>query len=298
MGFNMENKINSKTAKCLYYTLKALATAIAIANISCSIYTFGQVHTRIFKTSSENEIRNVTTYENHKNGTNFSGGIAALVTNMLLVIGIFSDIDLFLYIWLFIYGSFWLVFIFVSPEAYHKLPGISHYFTRMISERYHLDERDRPRVYTCLKLISCLARLLLLYVRKNNPVHRCKEKRTVGTQMPNKSRIHGPSSKEKAILDDSALSERTNIYSLQEQKPCYNSTPTFKRNSTQVPSRTNASFSASTDTLIYSYTSTPSFVILKETSTIRSKSKSLRNFYNMNESKECSFDILQSTLEN
>ena len=298
MGFNTEDKINSKTAKFLNYTLKALATAIAIANISCSIYALGQGHTRIFETSSDNEIRNVTTYESHKNDTNFSGALAALVTNMLLVIGIFSDIDLFVYIWLFIYGSFWIVFIFVSPEAYHKLPGISHYFARMITEQYHLDERDRPMVYTCLKLISCLAILLLLYARKKNPVHKCKEKRSVGTQMPNKSRIHGPSSKVKAILDDSALSERTIIYSLQEQKPCYNSTPTFKRNSTRVPSQTNASFSASTDTLIYDHTSTPSFVILKETSDNRSKSKSLRNFNHMNESKECSFDVLQNTIEN
>ena len=297
MGFNTKDRINSETAKFLYYTLKALASAIAIANISCSIYTLGQGHTRIFETSSDNEIRNVTTYENHRNDTNFSGALAALVTNMLLVIGIFSDIDLFFYIWLFIYGSFWLVFIFVSPEAYHKLPGISHYFARMITKRYHLDERDRPRVYTCLKLISCLAILLLLYVRKKNTVHKCKEKRTVGTQMPNKSRIHGSSSKVKAILDDSTLSERTIIYSLQEQKPCYNSTPSFKKNSSKVPSRTNASFSASTDTLICGNSSTPSFAILKETSADRSKSKSLRNFYHMNESKECSFDILQSTLE-
>ena len=295
MGFSTEDKMNSKTAKCIYYTLKALATAIAIANISCSIYTLGQGNTHIFETSSDNEIRNVTTYENHKDDTNFSGALAALVTNMLLVIGIFSDIDLFLYIWLFIYGSFWLVFIFVSPEAYHKLPGISHYFARMITKRYHLDERDRPRVYTCLKLISCLAILLLLCVRKKNKAHKCKEKRSVGTQMPNKSRTHGSSSTGKAILDDSALSERTIIYSLQKQKPCYGSTPSSRRNSTQIPSRANASFSASTDTLIYGYTSTPSFAILKEKSVDRSKSKSLRNFYHMNESKECSFDVLQST---
>ena len=191
MGYNKEKNISLKMTKFLYYILKAQATAIAIANIGCSIHTLYQGHSREFEVFGENGFKNVTIHEKLKSDTSFSGAIAALVTNMLLTIGIYSEIDLFFYIWLFVYGSFWVVFVFVAPEAYHKLPGISHYFATMISEKYHLDERDRPKIYTCLKFISCLVIILLLYVRtKTILVHKRKDTCSVGTQMPNKSRAH------------------------------------------------------------------------------------------------------------
>ena len=294
MDLFKKKTLNSSTKKYLYYILKAQATAIAIANISCSIHSLHHGHTHVFQLSSESDALNVTTCKDDTIGTNFSGAIAVLVTNILLAIGIFSDIDLFLYIWLFVYGSFWLVFIFVAPEAYHKLPGLSHYLAEMISKRFQLDESDRPKIYTCLKLISCLVIILLLYVRtKMVPVQKCKETFSVGTQISNKSRRLRSAKRKKVILDDPALSERAVICSLHEKKPCYDSTPTFKRNSTTVSFLTNTSFTASTDTLVDNQTSTPSCATIKETQSNRLHSKG-----SMNDSEEASFDVLQSRIEN
>ena len=140
--------MNSNTKKGLHCILKAQATAIAILNISLAIHSLhtGQAH--------------------KSDGTNFSGDVTVLVTNILLTVGIFADLDLFLYIWLFVYGSFWLVAIFVAPETYPKLPGISHFIAKTISEEYDLDKYYRPIMYTCLKLISVLVIILLMFVRR------------------------------------------------------------------------------------------------------------------------------------
>ena len=98
MSLNSKYVMSSNTKKYLYYILKAQATAIAVANISCSIHTLHQGHTHVVDISSESGATNVTTYDDEANGTNFSGAIAVLVTNMLLTIGILAQIDLFLYI--------------------------------------------------------------------------------------------------------------------------------------------------------------------------------------------------------
>ena len=291
--------MSSNTKKYLYCILKAQATAIAVANISCSIHSIHQGHTHAPDVSSESGSTNVTTNEVEANGTNFSGAIAVLVTNMLLTIGILAQIDLFLYIWLFVYGSFWLVFIFVAPEAYQKLPGISHYLAKIISEHYHLDQSDRPKIYTCLKLISCLIILLLLYVRtKTVPIIERKETFNVGTQISNKSKRYSRSKKKKVSLDYPALSERAVICSLHKKQPCYDSTSTFKRNVMNISSLTNTSMSASTDTLVDDLTSTPSCTSATRAHANKFKPNEVQNPQQLNESEECSFDILQSRVEN
>ena len=73
---------------------------------------------------------------------------------------------MFLYIWIFVYASFWLVAIFVAPEMYPTLPGLSHFIAKLISEVYDLDKYYRPIMYTCLKLVSFLVIILLMFVRR------------------------------------------------------------------------------------------------------------------------------------
>ena len=275
--------MNSNTKKWLHYILKAQATAIAILNISLAIHSLhiGQVH----KTD----------------GTNFSGDITVLVTNILLIVGIFADLDLFLYIWLFVYGSFWLVAIFVAPETYPKLPGISHSIAKIISEVYDLDKYYRPIMYTCLKLVSVLVIILLMFVRRktfktdtSSQTLLFRPKRKYGTQMRRNRYKRLRTLHRKNLASNVSIStEPDGTSSTSSGTQFIDSTPTIGRRIGTTNHSNNSSLTASTETLVDKLTSTPSVANVRIQQSIDFETIQDDVSNQLNQSEDCSFDVLQ-----
>ena len=290
--------MNIKTKKYVYLILKALTTVIAVANVSCAIHSLHKEHTQIFQFSihgsNSTEFR---AYEDNFDGTNFSGAIAVLVFNMLLTVGIFADIDLFSYIWLFLYGSFWLVAIFIAPETYQKLPGMSHFLTRVISQDFNLDNHYRPIIYTCLKLTCCLVIILLLVVRKQTlQTHSSSQTFIIRPSLKNKLRRSRTSNRSCMSSSNVIPAASGNIPTLSNEHVSIDSTPTFGRSLATISTVANTSSMNSTDTLVSEMTSTPSVVNSYPHHTTAHDTLITDVINKSNQSEDRSFDVLRSRI--
>lgn len=275
--------MNSNTKKWLHYILRAQATAVAILDISLAIHSLhtGQAH--------------------KPDGTNFSGDVTVLVTNILLTVGIFADLDLFLCIWLFVYGSFWLVAMFVAPEAYPKLPGISHFIAKTITEEYDLDKYYRPIMYTCLKLISVLVIILLMFVRRktfktdtSSQTPLLGSKRKYGTQTRrNRYKRVRTSYKRNLTSNGHITTEPVNTSNTSSRKQYIDCIPKFGKGIATTNHSNSSSLTESTETLVEKFTSTPSVANMRVQQSTDFVTIPDDASNQLNQSEDWSFDVLQ-----
>ena len=286
------------TKKYISYTLKVIASVIAVANISCAIHSLHTGHTQIFKFSiNRGNFTEFETVEDDFKGTNFSGAVAVLVTNILLTIGVFAHIDLFSYIWLFVYGSFWLVATFIAPDTYSKLPGICHVLATIISKEHKLDDYYHPVIYTCLKSGSCLIITLLLVLRqKNSQSDASSQTFIMGPRVGHRGRPLKISNSGRMGAKRAIRTKPPRIPALREEQPDIYATPNLGRSLATVSSSCNETLMDSTDTLVTEMTSTPGLVnlSLQKKNHFKYMQSDMVNL--SNQSEECSFDVLRNSV--
>ena len=279
-----------------WYTLKILATVIAVSNIGCAIHRMHTDHAQILEFSIVNE-NNITehfeSFERNSSGSNFNGAVAVLVANGLLTVGIFANIDLFLYIWLFVYGSFMVVAVFIAPETYQKLPGISHSLSKVLSQKYLLSKDYRPLIYICFKSVCCLVITAILVLKKNISVFAARYHHSpIGSKTKTKKKkIKGSP---KITTNAATQSGTSDTFDLRDENFIVEETPDLGRRSAKSTS-TNTTSLGSTSTLVSQMTSTPS--VANSIGRLAKDSNAVSINYSANhlhQSEECSFDVLRT----
>ena len=159
--------MNNNLLRATHLTLKVLTISIALANMYCAIKALHKFDKQFLQHAFPTNFSYTSKMEeDNAAGTYFNGATVVLVYNMLLMVDVFAELELFSYIWLFLYGIFWLVAIFIAPEAYNKFPGISHVLTNVILEECQLDSYLEPIIYTILKW-TCFVIILLSIIVRN-----------------------------------------------------------------------------------------------------------------------------------
>ena len=186
-----------------------------------------------------------------------------------------------------------VVAVFIAPETYQKLPGISHSLSKLLSQKYHLSKDYRPLIYICFKSVCCLVVTAMLVLKKNVSEIAARYHH-LPIDPKTKTKKKKIRSSPKITTNAATQSGTSDTCDLRDENLVVEGTPNLGRHSATSTS-TNTTLLGSTSTLVSQMTSTPS--VANSIGRLSKDSNTVSANYGANPlhlSEECSFDVLRT----